>query len=383
MSLLIDEHRQFLEDTARVDAFACAIADVVRPGDAVADLGSGTGILGLLACRAGAARVYSIDKTGMSAFARRIAADNGFADRVVALRGHSSRVDLPERVDVVVSDMIGRIGFLGGGAEALMDVRERWLKPGGRLMPAAVETWIAPVEQAELYANIDFWSAPVAGFDMSAVRPSAANTGYPHAFEPEDLLAPGAIGAACDYHVGDAGVARGTASFTIARRAALHGVAAWFVARLSPSVTVTNAPGAPDRINRRNAFLPIDRPVAVEAGDVVDVDLVVRPVDFVISWTVRCRRAGIDIASFRQSTLGGMLLAREDLAGSAERSTPVLNRWAAARASIIEFCDGRRELRDIERLVFERHRGLFSTERQAQVFVAEVVSRYSEPVPRP
>ena len=57
MSLLIDEHRQFLQDRARIDAFTRAIADVVRPGMVVADLGSGTSILGLLACRAGASRV--------------------------------------------------------------------------------------------------------------------------------------------------------------------------------------------------------------------------------------------------------------------------------------------------------------------------------------
>ena len=382
MSLLIDAHRQFLEDAVRLDAFSRAIAEVVRPGDVVVDLGSGTGVLGLLACRAGAARVYSVDQTGMAAFARRIAADNGFADRVIALRGHSSRVDLPERVDVVVSDMIGRIGFHSGSAEALTDVRERWLRPGGWLMPAAVETWIAPVEQSSLYADVEFWSAPVAGFDMRAVRQSAANTGYPHAFATTDLLAPGAVGARCDYREGDTSLARGDAAFVVTRPGVLHGLAAWFVAQLSPSVTLTNAPGAADRIKRRNAFLPLETPVTVEAGDVIEVDLALRPVDFVVSWSVRCRRRGDEFASTRQSTLRGMLLEREDLISASEGSKPTLNRWAAARASIIELCDGHRELGEIERLVFERHGALFANAMQAKVFVAEVVGRYAETAPR-
>jgi protein arginine N-methyltransferase 1 len=382
MSLLIDAHRQFLEDAARLDAFARAIAETVRPGDIVADLGSGTGILGLLACRAGAARVYSVDQTGMAAFARRIAADNGFSDRVVALRGHSSRVDLPERADVVVSDMIGRIGFLSGSAEALVDVRERWLRPGGRLMPLAVATWIAPVEQPRLYRDIEFWSAPVAGFDMSAVRQSAANTGYPFAFQPGELLAPGQVGASCDYRAGDAALARGAASFVVSRPGTFHGLAAWFDAQLSRSVTLTNAPGAPDRIHRRNAFLPLEHSVSVEAGDVIDVDLAIRPVDFVVSWSVRCRRGDAELASARQSTLRGMLLEREDLTAAAERSRPLLNKWAAARASIIELCDGRRELGEIERLVFERHAALFANAMQAKIFVAEVVGRYADTAPR-
>ncbi len=381
MSLLIDTHRQFLADAVRLDAFSRAITEAVRPGDVVVDLGSGTGVLGLLACRAGASRVYSVDQTGMAAFARRIAADNGFADRVIAVRGHSSRVELPERVDVIVSDMIGRIGIHSGSAEALIDVRNRWLRPGGWLMPAAVETWIAPVEQPALHADVDFWAAPVAGFDMSAVRRSAANTGYPCTFEPAQLLAPGAIGARWEYRAGDASFARGTASFSVARSGVFHGVAAWFVAQLSPSVTMTNAPGAPDRIKRRNAFLPLEAPVPVEAGDVIDVTLTLRPVDFVVSWSVRCLRAGREIGATQQSTLRGMLLEREDLLSSAEHSKPLLNRWAAARASIIELCDGRRELGEIERLVFERHAALFGNAMQAKVFVAEVVGRYAETAP--
>src|SRR5471032_1272785 len=97
MSLLIDEHRQYVSDRARVDAFARAIASVVRPGDVVVDLGCGTGILGLLACRAGAARVYAIDSGSMLDVARRLARANGFADRIVHVPGHSTRVTLPER----------------------------------------------------------------------------------------------------------------------------------------------------------------------------------------------------------------------------------------------------------------------------------------------
>lgn len=320
MSLLIDEHRQFLEDTARLDAFSRAIAETVRPGDVVADLGSGSGVLGLLACRAGAACVYAVEHTGMAAVGRLIAKENSVADRVISVRGHSTRVDLPQRVDVIVSDMIGRIGFIEGGAAALIDVRERWLKPGGRIMPAVIATWIAPVEQADLYAQIDFWSAPVAGFSMTGVRDITANTVYPHAFAPENLLAPGQCAARCDYREGDADVARGRASFVAMRAGRLHGVGAWFVAELSPSVTMTNAPGAADRITRRNVFLPIEAPVSVEAGDVIEIDLVIRPVDFVISWNVRCRRGETELANFRQSSLGGMLLAREDLGSAAGRS---------------------------------------------------------------
>lgn len=378
MSLLIDEHRQFLQDRARIDAFTRAIADVVRPGMVVADLGSGTSILGLLACRAGASRVYCIDDSGMTGPARKVARDCGVADRMTFIDGHSSRVSLPERVDVIVSDIIGRLGFLSGGSAALIDTRERWLRPGGALMPAVMHTWVAPVEHHDLYAHVDFWGRDVAGFDMSAVREPAANTGYPHRFETADLLAPGAAAVTCDYRSGDAAMVRGDATFTVARPGRLHGVAAWFSAELSPHVIMTNAPGAPDRISRRNAFLPMETPVDVQTGDTVHVSLVIRPVDFIVTWSVTCRRGAEPLAACRQSTMKGMLIVRQDLTGAAEDATPTLNAWAAARGTVLLLCDGHRTVRDIEREVFDRHRALFATEASAQIFVAEVVSRYAD-----
>jgi protein arginine N-methyltransferase 1 len=309
----IDDHHRFLDDPPRLDAFSRAIAEMVRPGDVVADLGTGTGVHAFLACRAGASKVYAVEKTGIAAYARRVAADNGFGDRVVVLRGHSEALDLPERVDVVLSDMVGGIGFIKDGTETLRDVRRRWLKPGGRIMPEASTTWIAPIEQRKLYEHVDFWSSPVRGFDMSALRRPAANTHYPHFFEPGDLLAPGVPVIECDHREVCPDVVRGAARFTIERSGTLHGLAGWSTARLSPSVTFTNAPGAPGRIRRHNGFLPIERAVLVEPGDVIEAEIVIRPSDFVIVWRARCRRGAELLGEFQQSTLSGMLLTREDL----------------------------------------------------------------------
>jgi protein arginine N-methyltransferase 1 len=114
MSLVVDEHRQFLCDRARLRVFERAIAAAVRPGDVVIDLGAGTGVLGLLACRAGAARVYAIENSGMIEVARALAHANGLGDRVIFVRAHSSEAHLPEHADVLVADLIGRMGFEAG-----------------------------------------------------------------------------------------------------------------------------------------------------------------------------------------------------------------------------------------------------------------------------
>ena len=114
MSLVLDEHRQYLADTARVSAFRQAIEEIVTPGDVVLDLGAGTGILGLMACRAGAKRVYAVDEGPIIGLAHEVAAANGFQDRITHVKGLSTRVELPERVDVVLADQIGRFGLESG-----------------------------------------------------------------------------------------------------------------------------------------------------------------------------------------------------------------------------------------------------------------------------
>ena len=111
MSVIVDEHRQYLSDAARIEAFRSAIHEVVRPGDVVVDLGSGTGILGFLACQAGAAKVYAIEQGGMIEMARALARANGFESRIVFVPGLSTRISIPERADVIVADQIGQSGI--------------------------------------------------------------------------------------------------------------------------------------------------------------------------------------------------------------------------------------------------------------------------------
>ena len=72
-----------------------------------------------------------------------------------------------------------------------------------------------------------------------------------------------------------------------------------------------------------------------------------------------------------------MLLTREAMAATREDAVPVLNRWARARQTVLELCDGRRTLRAIEAATFDRHRELFPSMAAAATFVAEVVTRYA------
>jgi len=370
--MVVDEHRQYLSDEPRLSAFRAAIARVVKPGDVVVDLGAGTGILGLLACRAGAARVYAIDEGGMIQLAREICRANGFADRVTFIKEVSERATLPERADVVVADQIGRFGFEAGLLECFSDARARFLKPGGRMIPVRVTLEVAPVEHSDLSGQVEFWTGRPEGFDVGPARAVAANTGYPARFRPDHLLAIPARLALLDLATATPGPFRGDVTVEVTRDGTLHGVGGWFAADLAPGVTMSNGPLAPAPINRHNVFFPIDCPVTVKQGDRVRIAMRIVPGESMVTWTVE---AGGQ--RFVHSTFRGMLIAPEDLARTQPGFRPRLSPWGEARRTVLALCDGRRPLAEIEGEVHARHAELFESAAAAARFVAEVVTRYA------
>ncbi len=382
MSRQLDEHREYLDDRRRVEAFASAIAAAVRPGDVVVDLGCGTGIFGLLACRAGAARVYAIDQTDMAEIARALAAANGFGDRVTAVRGFSMDVALPERADVIVSDQIGHFGWEAGVLEFFHDAKRRLAKPDARFVPRRVDLWLAPIESSEAWAEMSFWRTAPFGFDMSAAQRIADNSGYPRQIDPSSLLGP-AIRAASLDPTADNGHFTATADLTIDRPGTLHAIAGWFSAELGDGVVVTNAPGDPGRIDRRQALFPIGVASTLQPAQTVRVAMTIRPRDLLVKWTVDIPGDG-DAAGGRRPTriarctFDGMPISPDDVRRLAPSFVPRLTPRGAARRLVIEAIDGCHSIGDIEALVFERHRELFAAEADAAVFVAEVVSRYTE-----
>jgi len=165
----MEMHLWMLADDVRAEAFERAITRTVKPGDVVVDLGAGTGLLSLMACRAGAARVYAIEQSPVLELARTVAAANGFSDRIVPMRGHSTALSLPEPADVVVSETIGAFVFSEEILWTLADARTRFLKAGGALIPRGVTIFLAPVESFE--EGIGLLERPIRGFDF---RPAAA-----------------------------------------------------------------------------------------------------------------------------------------------------------------------------------------------------------------
>jgi protein arginine N-methyltransferase 1 len=131
-------HIKILKDRRRRDAYLAAVKETVRPGDVVLDLGAGSGILGVAAARAGARRVYSIEPSGMARAAGQVAACSGYGDVITYVSDWSHLIDLPERCDVLLFDVVGSEPLEMRAIEICIDALQRHLKPGARIVPRGI-----------------------------------------------------------------------------------------------------------------------------------------------------------------------------------------------------------------------------------------------------
>jgi Ribosomal protein L11 methyltransferase (PrmA) len=142
-------HVAMLNDRARTSGFLSGIEETVSAGDVVLDIGTGTGVLAMAAARAGAKHVYAIEASSIGESARAVFEVNGLADRITLLQGWSTQLSLPERADVLISEMIGNepLGehVLEITLEITLDARKRLLKSEARLVPSKVCIFGLPV----------------------------------------------------------------------------------------------------------------------------------------------------------------------------------------------------------------------------------------------
>ena len=90
----LSEHGGYVSDAVKIEAYRRALTNLIRPDDVVIDMGCGTGLLGLLALEAGAAKVIAVDSGPIIELARETYEANGFGDRVEYHRMHSSDLTL-------------------------------------------------------------------------------------------------------------------------------------------------------------------------------------------------------------------------------------------------------------------------------------------------
>jgi protein arginine N-methyltransferase 1 len=356
-----------IADRARMDAFQAALERAVRPGGVVLDIGTGTGIFALMACRLGARRVYAVEPGDAIHLARRVARENGMADRIRFIQGISTEIELPERADVVVSDLRGVLPLFQHHVPSIVDARERLMAPGGVLIPRRDTLRAAPVEAEEAHRRVAGpWDEHARGFRMGAPRRAAVNTWAKADIDPARLAAEPQTWAVLDYRTIRDPDVRGTLQWTASRGATAHGIAVWFDAEVAEGVGYTTGPEAPESIYG-TALFPWPEAVPLSEGDGVTVELQARLTgdDYVWVWDTRVERADGSRVEFRQTTFLAQPLSAEALRRRAHDFRPVLGEQGRIDRAVLEMMDGGATLGDIARELQRRFPERFATWEEA------------------
>ena len=281
----LNDYGAMLRDHARVDAYRRALAACITPTSVVLDLGTGLGTFSVLACKLGAVRVYAVDAADVISVAEEVARTNGVAERMQFIHARAADLELPEQVDVLVSDLGNALPLFEDHIPSLIHAREHLLKPGGVLVPQRARLFCAPLSSDELYAQIiEPWRS-VTGVDLSPVETMALNTPHALKVEPQHLAGEPLCWAELDYATIDSPNVNGAVEWRMTAPRVVHGVALWFESILHGDITHSSGPWSPGSVHA-TMVLPLLAPLDLRVGEMlrVTIDLALAGGHYVATW---------------------------------------------------------------------------------------------------
>lgn len=272
-------HRNMLNDRVRTSAFLAGISEVVRPDDVVVDIGTGTGVLAVAAARAGARHVYAVEASAIGEVALAVFEANGLSERITLVRGWSTHIDLPERADVLVSEIIGNEPLGENVLEVTRDARKRLLKPGARLVPGRVRILGLPVTvpEAELTGrtltgdNLKNWQSWY-GIDLGPLarvkqeEPPSFNI-LPQRARDWDTLSEPILLTEVDLDKIEQLMVDSTVTVEANRGGTLNGLLVYFELDLGPGTTLSTHPAQADEANSWFCRVWGIEPLSLQAKD--------------------------------------------------------------------------------------------------------------------
>jgi protein arginine N-methyltransferase 1 len=376
----LDDYGAMIVDSVRRSPYMQAIEAAVRPGNVVVDLGSGPGFFALIACRAGARRVYAIDLDEIVQFGRHFAAANSFTDRIEFLQGDSRQIQLPERADVIVSDIRGTLPFSGHSLISLEDARQRFLAEGGTLIPQRDTLYAAIVESEKFYNEISSpWQSSDEGLDLSPALPCVLNDVHSTHLTPDQLVTEPQSWRVIEYMTSPNIRAAATLQFRTTRRGTAHGVAIWFDTQLLGKIGFSCAPGGPETVYG-HSFLPWLQPVTIYAGQEIQVELHADLIggDYIWRWETKIYDEGKGVIHhFQQSTLQGTRFSPQWLRRHALDFVPVLSEAGEAERWLLQAMDGNAPLQEIASAAAVHFPKVFRKQEEAFRRASELAEKFS------
>ena len=368
----VTDHQSMALDRRRNQAYLEALRHVVTPESVVLDLGAGLGVHGLLAALLGAKKVYLVDTEDILAVAAEIAAANRLSSRVEFIQGRIEDIDLPEKVDVIVSVLTGNLLLVEDLLPSLFTARDRFLKREGSLVPQGGTLTVAPISARKNFEeSVAAWSEPHLGLNLEAARHYAANSLFyaDDKLSDSTALAEPQIALELDFFKASSASCDTKLRFEISTNGECHGIAGWPEINLKGDWFST-APGLP-ATHWTPALLPLDPPIKVKRGDELFLTLTRPPKG---DWTWRIEIDGIEQT---HSTFYSQALTPGRLIKSTVNGSPALSQHGLAARWVLSQLDGTATLGQIALALAKEFPDLTVDDSDALSFVQRLAREYA------
>ena len=374
----LGDYAAMMGDPARMRGLTSALEAAVTPGAVVVDLGAGTGIFSLLACRFGARRVHAIEPGDAINIARAVVEANGFVDRVEFHQAMSTDITLPCQADVIFADLVGMLPWYELSIPSIVDARNRFLKPGGVIVPGRDAVWAAVVEAPRLYeAHTQPWDRLQFGFGLDGIRRLLTNVWGRARLRPQDLLTAPVRFRTLDYtEIEDSNV-RAHIAWTADRDGTAHFIALGMDRVAGSENWFSNDPTAPPNhqftLVCAPMLLPLTQPVPLSVGQSIAVDVsgTLVGADYVWTWNTSVRDAtGALVAAFSQSTFLSTPISAAGIKQIAADTVPSATERSRIATLVLTQLDDRRTLGEIAARVQEAYPARFPRFDAALTYVA-------------
>lgn len=250
-----------LGQKTRLSKFDQAIRQIVKPNDYVVDIGTGSGVLAIMAAKAGARKVTGIDINQESIeYAKQAAVLNGVEDKIEFFDKHVLDFIPDERADVVICEMLSSILLIEQQIPASYHAVENILKPDGLIIPQNAIIFIVPVESPVMVERFSFEQLQFPRVVQTVMSDSAKDLADLMILDEIDLTKP-----TSDYSIDE------TLQFSIVNNGVIHGLVGLFESELYKDIKLNMEDGW------KQLFLPLQEPVRVTTGDKFSVRVAYTP----------------------------------------------------------------------------------------------------------
>lgn len=376
---------QMVNDITRTAPFIAALEQAIIPGKSVVlDIGTSFGFFSFIACQLGAARVYAIESNDSIEIAKLCAKGSPYADRITWISGLSTKIDLPEKVDIVIADLHGTLPFYDSNIASMMDARKRFLKPDGCIIPMRDRLYAIPAQAFEEYEAVySPWKTNTHGLDFSAGKSFVVNDWWRARSDvvPEaNFLSSPQLWGEIDYNTVESQNMDGEMSWVVERKGILHGFYVWFDGQTANGTGYSNAPNLPELVYGR-AFFPLEEAISVDIGDTLAARISASFVDGsnVYRWDTRIGDAqGKPKASFKQSTFKSRPLRIGDLKSVAADTVTTLSEDGKIAREVLAAMSESKSLAQIAEIIVHRYPHRFNSSATAINHASYLVRKFGE-----